>query len=1213
MMTHTARPMPSLYRIFPVAAGALTVLAALLALAGWEEEVPILRTEWPGMAAIPTNVAVFWLLAGLALSLQDVRSQRPGWRRLGMACAFGAFAWGLLHLLALLLPGAWNFAGTVFGTLGRVTGLAFGDNQTGWSTVTFVLLGAGLLLMHANRAPRFAELLVATPLFISILTLASEAFRFAPGGGPPDHLSHLTTTVVFLMLELGTLFTRTDRGWMALMTGHTKGGALARRLLPVAMIVPLVLMWLVTLAQYFDLVNRGVGGALYSLALMFVQSALILWYASSVNRADAKRKDAEERLQQSERRYRALIENSHDAVALSDASGKVYYASPATRRVLGYAAEELQGTSIFDPIHAADVENVRALYDGMVRKPDAVVSSEHRVRAKDGSWRWLEVTFKNLLHDSSVQAIVQNFRDVTDRMGAHQTLLESEERFRDLVENASDVIYSHDVAGNLTSWNGAGEQILGYAPSEIVSKNISAIVEPEQLGLARQMTARKVNQGGRTVYELNIRAKDGRMVTMEISSRIAYKNGIPDQVQGVARDITERKRLEQLIRDKEAEFRRMADEAPAVLWVTNPDGSCSFLSRGWYEFTGQRATDGLGWGWIDAIHPDDRERNRRLFRTASKCHEPFALDYRLRDRNGNYRWVFDVGHPRYDADGTFVGYVGSVIDISRQKEAEQVVRSLLSISTRLNSTLDLNALLDILVTEAIAMVNAESGVAGLRTADGMECHKYFQHGKALPLEYNWPPGHGLPGWLLENKVPYLTNDALTDRQIVHELCVEFGVTSALSVPILDAKGEVLGFFEIHNRRGGDFTAEDQERLLAVSQAAAIAIQNALAYQRIQQTEESLKEADRRKDEFLATLAHELRNPLAPLRTGLELLNLAQTDSVVGIQARAMMERQVAQMVRLIDDLLDLSRITRGKLALRKEMLDFATIIQNAVETSRPLIESNGLELQVTLPQERITLDGDLTRLAQVFANLLNNSAKYTRQGGKVWLTAERQDGWVAISVRDTGVGIPGHLLTRVFDMFAQVDQSLERAQGGLGIGLTLVKRLVEMHGGSVEAQSEGPGTGSTFVVHLPIAPMPSPTATAPGDLNGETSPAATGQRILVADDNKDAADSLSTMLRLMGNETRTVHDGMGAVEEAEAFRPDVILLDIGMPKMNGYEAARQIRKQPWGADALVIAITGWGQEEDKRKAWEAGFDYHVTKPVDPAALFKLLTRSDATT
>jgi CheY-like chemotaxis protein len=333
--------------------------------------------------------------------------------------------------------------------------------------------------------------------------------------------------------------------------------------------------------------------------------------------------------------------------------------------------------------------------------------------------------------------------------------------------------------------------------------------------------------------------------------------------------------------------------------------------------------------------------------------------------------------------------------------------------------------------------------------------------------------------------------------------------------------------------------------------------------------------------------------------------LLSSDAPKHDEVRCVMERQLGQMVRLIDDLLDMSRITRGQVRLHKERVELAAIVRDAVEACRPLMESLGHESRVTLPLEPVYLDGDPTRLTQVFSNLLNNAARYSDQGAHIDLTAERSGNEIAVSVKDTGIGLPPEMLTQVFDLFTQVQQSDGRARGGLGIGLTLAKRLVELHGGSIEARSAGLGKGSEFVVCLPILVAEVPSEVPPG----EESPTWTNSlkaRILVVDDLKDSAESLAQLLRIEGNDVRTAHDGHEAVAVAADFRPDLVLMDIGMPKMDGYEACRRIRSLPFGSEVTLVAVTGWGQAEDRRKSKAAGFDHHMVKPVEPVAIERLL-------
>ena len=368
-------------------------------------------------------------------------------------------------------------------------------------------------------------------------------------------------------------------------------------------------------------------------------------------------------------------------------------------------------------------------------------------------------------------------------------------------------------------------------------------------------------------------------------------------------------------------------------------------------------------------------------------------------------------------------------------------------------------------------------------------------------------------------------------------------------------------------------------------------------------EAALREADRRKDEFLAILAHELRNPLAPIRNSLHILRLTTRDNPAAEQVGDMMERQVKHMVRLVDDLLEVSRITRGKIELHMELFDLAAVVRSAVEASRPMIEAAGHHLSVIVPPEPHTLQGDSVRITQVISNLLNNAAKYTEEGGRIWLTARREGYGVVISVRDTGVGIPVDELPRVFDLFTQVDRSNRRAQGGLGIGLTLVKSLVEMHGGTVTAHSEGEGKGSEFVVRLPLS---AGHRRASAGSESVVPPLAARRRVLVVDDNRDAAESLGMLLELLGAEVRVVFGGAEALAALETFSPSVVLLDIGMPDIDGLEVARRIRQRPDLRDVTLIALSGWGQEEDRRQSQLAGFDYHLIKPPDVSVLETLL-------
>jgi PAS domain S-box-containing protein len=371
---------------------------------------------------------------------------------------------------------------------------------------------------------------------------------------------------------------------------------------------------------------------------------------------------------------------------------------------------------------------------------------------------------------------------------------------------------------------------------------------------------------------------------------------------------------------------------------------------------------------------------------------------------------------------------------------------------------------------------------------------------------------------------------------------------------------------------------------------------------LKRLQEALRQSDRRKDEFLAMLAHELRNPLAPILNALHIMRLARNNPASAEESRSIIERQVRHMVRLIDDLLDLSRITRGKIQLRKEPVALAQVIQSAVESSRPAIDGAGHQLTVSLPPEPIVFEADPTRLSQVLLNLLNNAAKYTEPGGRIWISARQDRDELLISVRDSGVGIPREMLPNIFEMFAQAERSLEKSQGGLGIGLSLVRGLVRLHGGTVQARSEGPGRGSEFVIRLPVNRVESDvvvprheSASAAGATSLRRNDP---RRILVVDDNIDGARSLEKLLKMLGHQVLVTHDGYAGLDEARRFKPDIVVLDIGLPGLNGYEVARMLRKMPELRNVLLVAVTGWGKEEDRKKSMEAGFNAHLVKPVE---------------
>ena len=575
-----------------------------------------------------------------------------------------------------------------------------------------------------------------------------------------------------------------------------------------------------------------------------------------------------------------------------------------------------------------------------------------------------------------------------------------------------------------------------------------------------------------------------------------------------------------------------------------------------------------GWSQADAIG-QDIERVFAVVNEQSRDHVDNPVARALREgvivglanhtvliaRDGTERPIADSAAPIRDADGTVLGAVLVFRDVSDEREAALALNRALAREQAWAERLRQLAAASITINAA---ATADS-IVGVISA---EARRMLGAGRC---------------------------EVIFDRDAIAE------ETGHLVVGLRSRSGRGLGYVHCADKTDGAFSDDDRAVLTQLAQMASIALENSQLYKEI-------RASDLRKDEFLATLAHELRNPLAPISHSLEVLRATDDPERVA-QSRAVIERQVAQLVHLVDDLLDVSRVSRGKLELRQRRVLLSDVLKAAIETSRPAVDAQQHTLRLVEPAQPVWLEADLTRLAQVFANLLNNAAKYMEPGGAITVEATAGDDHVEVSVRDTGVGMAPDVLPHVFDMFVQADRSLDRAQGGLGIGLTLVRRLVDLHKGTVRAHSDGPGKGSQFTVRLPRVDGPAgrevPRATA-------TSGPLPARRILVVDDNKDAVDSLSLLLQIVGQTVAAARDGLEAVATFAQFRPDVIVLDIGLPGLNGYEVARRIRAADGGRQVVLVALTGWGQDEDRRRTLDAGFDYHLVKPVDFEALQALL-------
>ncbi len=904
-----------------------------------------------------------------------------------------------------------------------------------------------------------------------------------------------------------------------------------------------------------------------------------------------------------------------DVVTFSERAAEVFGIPPGPH---------MTWTAMQGLLHEEDRDRARREVERVVadRMPYAI---EYRVNRPDGTQAWVSARGR-AVYDATgqVSGMFGVVHDISGRKRLEEELRQSEQRFRGLMEQAPFSVQVFTADGRTVRVNRAWEDLWGVTLDQVADYNILEDRQLEAKGVLpyiRQAFAGEPAFIPAIAYDPNetIPGRTRHADPVRWVAAVAYPlkdaGGRVREVVLVHEDISARRRAEETLRRSEQRFRQLADAMPQIVWTAGPDGAIDYLNRRWLEFTGlPQASGNDAWGQV--LHPGDRPQANERWATSLRTGEPFEMEVRLLDRRRQeYRWhlIRTIGVP--DEAGRVARWYGTATDIHDQKRAEESARYLAQASAVLAGVVDVESTLQKVANLAVphfadwAAVDVADGAGGLRRLavahlDPAKVALVHELARDYPPDPDAPVGAsavfrtGKPEILSEIPDELLVRGAKDERHL--GLIRSLGLKSYVSVPLV-VSGHTLGVLTFATAESGRrYTDADLALATELAGRAAVAVENTQLYQ-------ALREADRRKDEFLATLAHELRNPLAPIRNALQILKMPRVDVETAARSRDMMERQVHHLVRLVDDLLDVSRVMRGKIELRRERVELASVVARAVETVQPLVDAQGHELSVRLPQESLPLDADPVRLTQVVGNLLTNAAKYTERGGRICVTAGREGDAAVLRVRDSGIGIATDMLPRIFDLFVQVDHDAGRSQGGLGIGLTLVKNLVEMHNGRVEARSDGPGRGSEFVVWLPLHPVGGEDLS-PEGATSDAPPAAprSGYRLLVVDDNQDAANSLATLLRLEGHEARVAYSGVAALQMTKAFTPDAVFMDLGMPGMDGYETARRMRAQPGLERTILAALTGWGQQEDRRRTSEAGFNYHLVKPPEPEALEEIL-------
>jgi PAS domain S-box-containing protein len=897
---------------------------------------------------------------------------------------------------------------------------------------------------------------------------------------------------------------------------------------------------------------------------------------------EAALRDALEERRRSEAFLRGIVQSSDDCLKVLDLEGKILFLSQGGERALGCEAGSVIGARWAEfwqgEERRAALAALEAARQGRSSGFEGFLPTEAGSRIPS----WWDIRVSPIPdHRGKPDRILVVSRDASERRGVETKraalAADGEDCFRILVEQVRDyAIFMLDTEGRVSTWNTGAQRLKGYRAEEILGKHFSVFYPAEKV------------EAGFPQEELRLAARDGRFedegprirkdgTTFIANVVITALHDAQGNLRGfakVTRDVTERfTKAEKALRESEERLRLACATAGLGVfeWEVSSDRALWENDR-LYEIFGRGREEGpLTMAELSekVLHPEDRASFEKALHEAMKPDRRFEAACRIRRKDGELRWVQYAARFELSGDGKPLRLVGVIKDITDEKGVHDALRQS---EDRLLMSLDATGL---------GIWDFDLVTGELRWDE--RCKALFGLSPDAKVDYE----------------TFLSRVHPDDRARVH-------AEAQRSFDPASGGMQAQEYRAVVSTDGAERWIAARGRLRCDPAGRPTRMIGTVIDVTVQKlAEQALKDADRRKDEFLAMLAHELRNPLAPVTTALQLVRARAGDRDDLARPLAVMARQTQHLSKLVDDLLEVSRITRGKIRLDRDTIDASVAVNRAVEISRPLIESKKHDLQVSLPHEPLWIDADATRLAQVLGNLLNNAAKYTDQGGRIWVTCERDGVTAVFRVRDNGIGIPGELMPRLFELFTQADTSLDRSQGGLGIGLTLVRALTELHGGSVHALSEGAGKGSEFVVRLPLTTRPkSKERTGSHTRTRRIDP----RRVVVVDDNLDAAETLAEFLSDDGHDVRLAYDGPSSLEAIRGHKPDVVFLDIGLPRLDGYEVARQLRREH-GDRIILVALTGYGQAEDRRRTKEAGFDHHLVKPVQLEALSKVLSQA----
>jgi PAS domain S-box-containing protein len=933
------------------------------------------------------------------------------------------------------------------------------------------------------------------------------------------------------------------------------------------------------------------------------------------------------------RLLKMAIEQSNESIIITtaqlDPTGpQIIYVNPAFTKMTGYAPEEVIGKT---PRIMQGPKTDRSVL-GQLRKDCAagkVFHGEMINYRKDRSeihLEWNVGPVRNERGEVTHFAVAQ--RDVTERRGIEEALRNSEGQLRAILDHSVAVVFVKDLEGRYLRINHWYEVLHGVTEAEVKGKTDYDLHAKEVADAVRANDQEVIAANTPLQFEERVLAADGLHDFISVKFPLRDDSGRPYAICGIATDITERKRVETSLRESESRLRQYMDAMPQIIYTCHADGMSDYVNLRWQEYTGVLWERSLAAGWVESLHPDDRERAWRQWVEAVKAGQPFEVEYRVRRKDGQYRWYLSRTIPIRDEQRQIVKWIGTSTDIHDRKEAESEREELLAREQtaradaehatesirRLQAVID-SALthhtLDDLLHEMLArireLLETDSAAILILTEDGQSLAVRAAIGSEEEVGGpHIPVGQGVAGSIAASRAPLIVED-LSAVEVISPILRQ-KAHSLIGAPLI-VEDRLIGVIRTDTTQPRRFTENDVRLLQLAADRVALAIEQARLYEVELQARRQAEEANHMKDEFLALVSHELRSPLNAILGYASLLRHGGVDAQKAKQALDVIERSGKAQALLIDDLLDTARIISGKLRLEVGPVDMVSVIEQAVQTIRPASDAKGISLEAQLPPEIVQITGDPARLQQVVWNLLSNAVKFTPQGGRIEARLERVDPYICITVSDTGKGISSDFQPFVFDRFRQADASSAKRYGGLGLGLALVKYVVELHGGTTEVKSAGEDQGATFKVTLPVRAVSSPLRGAGRGAVMVTGPESlAGVRALVVDDEYDARELLKSALTQYGAEVFAVSSAAEAYEliisAPDRERPDVLVADIGMPDEDGYSLMRRVREWERERDFYTpaVALTAYGRIEDRVRALKAGFQTHIAKPVDPAEL-----------